>query len=72
MESGAGAGAELLRLTAPGGDVAAKTGVTLGGAAITDDARWRGCWEKLAAPDGCISVELPAASAALVRLTPEP
>jgi hypothetical protein len=65
---------EIIRLTAPDGDVAAKTGVTLGGAAITDDAGWNGKWEvqPAATPKlpSEVVVELPAASAAIVRLTP--
>ncbi len=65
---------EIIRLTAPGGDVARKTGVTLGGAEITDNAQWNGKWEVLVGPDkkskAPIVVEVPAASAAVVRLTP--
>jgi hypothetical protein len=65
---------EIIRLTAPDGDVSRKTGVTLGGAEITDDAKWKGRWEKIPATPGKsqspLIVELPAASAALVKLTP--
>lgn len=65
---------ELLRLTAPGGDVSRKTGVTLGGAEITDEANWNGQWQSFPVPAGRepfpLVVELPAASAALVKLTP--
>ena len=63
---------KIIRLTAPDGDVARKTGVTLGGAEITDDAKWHGKWQTI--PDSkdrqSIQIELPAASAATVKLTP--
>ena len=64
--------AEMLMLSAPNGDVAAKTGVTLGGASISSDAPWRGNWTLLK-PDtsGHCSVEVPAASAAIVRISAE-
>ncbi|MBW8864764.1 MAG: hypothetical protein JF609_07545 [Verrucomicrobia bacterium] len=66
---------EVIRLTAPGGDVSAKTGVTLGGAEITDDARWDGQWQTVIVPrqksQFALTVELPAASAAVVKLTPK-
>ena len=65
---------QILRLTAPAGDVAAKTGVTLGGAQITDDAKWNGQWQDLFVPyekfGFTFTVDLPAASAAVVKLTP--
>lgn len=63
--------AELLRLTAPERDVATKTGVTLGGAEILNDATWDGQWTPLPAPalDGKFSLHLPPASAALVRFS---
>jgi len=66
---------EIIRLTAPGGDVSLKTGVTLGGAEITDDAKWDGVWQPLPAPSEKsqfqLVVDLPAASAAVVKLTPK-
>ncbi|HEV2696225.1 MAG TPA: glycosyl hydrolase family 79 C-terminal domain-containing protein [Verrucomicrobiae bacterium] len=66
---------EVIRLAAPGGDVSAKTGITLGGAEITDTAAWDGQWQPVAVPPEKfqfpIRVELPAASAALVHLTPK-
>ena len=63
---------QIIRLTAPAGDVAAKTGVTLGGAEITDDAKWNGQWQDFFEPfeKHAFTVELPAASAAVVKLTP--
>jgi hypothetical protein len=65
---------EIIRLTAPDGEVAAKTGVTLGGAEITDNAHWNGHWQSFPVPfknhAAALTVELPAASAAVVKLTP--
>jgi hypothetical protein len=64
---------KIIRLTAPDGDVSRKTGVTLGGAEITDNAQWHGKWERLAISNKKTSapavVTLPAATAAVVRLT---
>lgn len=69
-----GAKGEIIRLTTPDGDVARKTNVTFGGAEITDDASWNGQWEKLVVPffekhSFALLVDLPAASAAVVKLT---
>jgi hypothetical protein len=65
---------EVIRLTAPDGEVSSKAGTTLGGAEITDDANWNGQWQAVPVPLqkslSSIEVELPAASAALVKLTP--
>jgi hypothetical protein len=64
---------QIMRLTAPGG-ISAKTGMTLGGAGMTDDAKWDGKWESLIVPfqrtQFPIMVQMPAASAAIVKLTP--
>jgi hypothetical protein len=61
--------AEVIFLTAPNGDAAAKTGITLGGAAITADSSWLGKWAPL--PTGqagqCV-LKVPGASAAVVRI----
>lgn len=68
----ANAQAQVMFLTAPDGNVAAKTGVTLGGAEIQDDATWNGKWTPLAATDdGKFILKLPAASAALVKIAAE-
>jgi hypothetical protein len=66
-----GVRAQVLYLAVPQGDVAATSGVTLGGAAIHDDASWTGEWKPLAAPEtaGRLKLKVPAASAAIVRLT---
>ena len=60
----------VIFLGAPDGDVAAKTGVTLGGAAITDNGSWKGKWTSLKADKtGQCVVTVPAASAAVVELS---
>jgi hypothetical protein len=64
---------EVLFLTAPDGDVAAKSGVLLGGSSIDDAANWRGAWTPLAAPaaDGTFMIKVPAAAAVVVKLSTE-
>jgi hypothetical protein len=61
--------AEVACLVVADGDVAAKTGVTLGGASINADSPWVGKWTPLAAgqPGQC-TVKVPASSAAVVRI----
>lgn len=60
----------LMRLTAPHNDVTATTHVTLGGAEIEPDARWNGTWQPLPRDAaGLFILDLPAPSAAVVRLT---
>jgi hypothetical protein len=66
---GAHEGATAVFLTAPNADAATKTGVTLGGAAITSEGPWLGKWSPLtAATPGRYAVSLPAASATVVRI----
>ena len=62
---------QVIFLTAPDGDVSVESGVTLGGAEIQDAAIWRGKWTALPNPsrNGEFSLNLPAASAALVKFT---
>jgi len=62
--------AEAMFLAAPNGDIMATTGVTLGGALIKDDGSWSGTWTPLAAKlnHGRFSINMPAASAAIVRV----
>ena len=73
-DTGGFASGEVIRLATADGDVSRKTGVTLGGAEISDDAKWNGRWEKIPVPlernAFAIFVEVPTASAAVVRLTP--
>jgi Glycosyl hydrolase family 79 C-terminal beta domain len=66
---GPGKGATAVFLTAPNGDVATKTGVTLGGASVTAGGPWLGKWSSLpAGKPGHYPVKVPAASAAVVRI----
>jgi hypothetical protein len=64
---------KIIFLTAPHGDITATTGVTLGDAPIKDNGSWSGAWTSLVAPftNGYFFVAVPAASAAIVRLTKE-
>ncbi len=63
------ASATAMFLTAPNGDVGATSGVTLGGATITNNAPWRGQWTVLtASPSGPCKLRVPAASAAVVKI----
>jgi hypothetical protein len=61
---------QTLRLSVPGGDVAAKDGMTLGGSPIQADGSWNGKWTDLPAPPGSpVQVKVPACSILLVKLT---
>jgi hypothetical protein len=62
--------AEVMLLTVPGGDVAAKTGVALGGAEIQDDGIWKGKWKQISksGTKGEFRLQVPVASAALVKI----
>jgi hypothetical protein len=61
---------EIVVLSAPGGESAEAAGATLGGARIGEDAAWEGTWKALPSESGNkqIVVELPAATAAVVRM----
>jgi hypothetical protein len=61
--------AGVMLLTAPENDVARKTGVTLGGAEIKDDASWNGKWTPVAVEAGGkqIKITIQPASAAIVK-----
>lgn len=62
--------AEVIYLAAPASDVAAKTGVTLGGASINADSPWFGKWTRLpAGQSGQYTVKAPAGAAAIVRIS---
>ncbi|HVW22078.1 MAG TPA: hypothetical protein VHC86_12765 [Opitutaceae bacterium] len=70
LAAGRGRGrASTLALAAPGGDVAATAGVTLGGAAIGDDASWAGTWAQAPAADaaGTLAISLPPATALVIK-----
>ena len=53
------------------GGLSAETGITLGGSAISNNAEWKGNWKKIERPSAGapFSIKLPAASAAIVKLT---
>jgi hypothetical protein len=57
-------------LTSPDNDVAATNGITLGGAAITNNAPWLGRWTPLNPPaNGQCTLSVPAASATIVKIS---
>lgn len=61
--------AEVVFLAAPGGDVTAKTGVTLGGAAIGSDGPWLGKWTSLESKKpGQYVIKTVPASAMIVKI----
>jgi hypothetical protein len=66
------ANGRMILLQAPGGDVATKEGLTLGGGAIEKDGSWHGAWQPLPAPaaDATQQIRIPAASAAVIRFGP--
>jgi hypothetical protein len=60
---------ETLALKAPKGDIGAQDGITLGGSGIGPQGEWDGMWEMAKVSKGKGQVELPAASAVLVRVS---
>jgi hypothetical protein len=61
--------AEVIYLMSPHGDVTAKTGVTLGGAAINNDGAWRGEWTSLKSDTrGQCALKVPPATAVIVKI----
>jgi len=63
--------AECVCLKSPDGDIRATSGTTLGGAAISVDGNWNGTWSSVGGlvQNGGFSMEIPAATAAVLRLT---
>lgn len=61
-------GVRTISMTAPGGDVALKSGITIGGAGITTQGDWNGKWAQLRHSGGRVTVSVPAASASVVQL----
>jgi hypothetical protein len=59
----------VVTLSAPGGDMAAKEGITLGGVEIEKGGSWHGRWTELPELDaaGTLSFDVAAATAVLVR-----
>ena len=64
---------EVMFLACESEDIAAKSGITLGGSPIEDDGSWQGKWTPLqsSSPGGpfSVNVTVPAASVAIVKLT---
>lgn len=60
-------GAETMALKAPGDDIAATQGVTLGGGAIGADGLWSGKWSHEKLHHGELRVTVPADSALVVK-----
>jgi hypothetical protein len=58
---------DTLSLTTPGGDVAAKQGLLLGGNGIQDDGSWTESWTPAPAAE-TVQVKVPACSVLLVRI----
>lgn len=73
LPSGYGAVTEMA-LHAPGANVAATSGVTLGGGTIESDGRWNGRWTKVAVDPGLhsVTIDLPAATAMVLKLNAPP
>jgi hypothetical protein len=63
--------AKEISLQVPHGDVAATTGITLGGTAIEKDGTWKGGWQSLRVHRrrGKLQLNVPAASAVVVRFS---
>jgi hypothetical protein len=59
--------AEAVTLTAPNGDVAATSGISLGGGEIGTDGSWNGKWTPLETR-GKLVITVPAATAMVVKL----
>jgi Glycosyl hydrolase family 79, N-terminal domain len=60
---------QAIFLTAPGGNVAVKTGVTLGGALIHDDGSWDGKWSPIKSNEaGHCSLKLSTATAVILKI----
>lgn len=59
--------AQVIYLQGPA--ITAETGVKLGGSDIGDDGQWTGKWENLSIAKSRLVIKIPAASAAVVRLS---
>ena len=68
--TGIGRRGQVITLNAPDGNIAAKTGVTIGGAAIADNGSWDGKWTFLqtVGTNQC-TVTVPVASAMVLKLS---
>ncbi len=67
-----GAPAETMRLLVPDGDIARTEGLTLGTGTIRENGEWDGRWIAIPPADatGRLVIDVPAASAVLVKLPP--
>ena len=63
------ADARTMFLTAPNGDVGAKDGITLGSSPILNHGSWQGQWESLDPDKNVCTVIVPAATAAVIKLS---
>ncbi len=65
------AGPQVIFLLAPGHDVNATSGLTLGGASIKDDGTWQGTWSPLPASKKVhhFLLQLPPAAIAVAKIT---
>jgi hypothetical protein len=63
------ANTQMMSLTAPGNDLATKEGISLGGGSIDEAGGFNGTWSDVSASDGKIKLDLPAASAVVVKMT---
>jgi hypothetical protein len=62
--------ASVIFMSAQDGGLAAKTGVTIGGASVNDDGSWAGKWAPLEPGlNGRCVVQVPSASAAIVKIS---
>jgi hypothetical protein len=62
---------EVIALVQSAGDVAATSGITIGGAGIESDGAWAGTWKTISLEKpGTVSITVPAASALVVKLMP--
>jgi hypothetical protein len=61
---------EMMKLTAPSGDVTSIEGITLGGADIKEDGSWHGNWTTIPENpiEDSITINVPAATAVIVKL----
>jgi hypothetical protein len=66
--------AESMTLSVQGGNPGATSGVTLGGASIQTDGKWRGRWKALRSNQktGEVAVNLEPASAIVIKLASSP
>jgi hypothetical protein len=60
--------AEAVLLTAPNGDVAATSGISLGGSEIGADGSWNGKWTPLARTGNKVVINVSAATAVVVKM----